>query len=80
MYYYIIEFQNRADGIDNMLPIVQRQSLATGLSYFYDRCSRMAGTDLYPTVTILLVDSNGKIYENKHLTTAWQPEEPSEEE
>ena len=80
MYYYIYEIQNRADGIDNVLAPVQRQSLATGLSYFYDRCSKMAGTTLYPSVTILLMDSEGKIYENKHLTTAWTPEEPTEEE
>lgn len=75
MYYYIIEIQNRADGIDNVQSIVARQSLATGLSYFYDRCSKMAGTTLYPTVTLMLIDSNGKIYENKHLTTAYTPEE-----
>lgn len=75
MYYYIIEIQNRADGIDNVQPIVARQSLATGLSYFYDRCSKMAGTTLYPTVTLMLIDSDGKVIENKHLTTAYTPEE-----
>lgn len=75
MYYYIIEIQNRADGIDNVQPIVSRQSLATGLSYFYDRCSKMAGTTLYPTVTLMLIDSDGKVIENKHLTTAYAPEE-----
>lgn len=71
MYYYIIEIQNRADGIDNVQPIVARQTLATGLSYFYDRCSKMAGTTLYPTVTLMLIDSNGKVIEDKHLTTAY---------
>ena len=71
MYYYIFEVQNRDDGIDNILTPVQRQSLATGLSYFYDRCSKMAGTTLYPTVTIVLMDSNGTIIKNEHLTTAW---------
>ena len=75
MYYYIIEIQNRADGIDNVQPIVARQSLATGLSYFYDRCSKMAGTTLYPTVTLMLIDRNGTVIENKHLTTAYTPEE-----
>lgn len=75
MYYYIIEIQNRADGIDNVQPIVARQSLATGLSYFYDRCSKMAGTTLYPTVTLMLIDSEGKVIENKHLETAYTPEE-----
>lgn len=73
--YYIIEIQNRADGIDNVQPVIARQSLATGLSYFYDRCSKMAGTTLYPTVTLMLVDSVGKVYENKHLTTAYTSEE-----
>ena len=75
MYYYIIEIQNRADGIDNVQPIVARQSLATGLSYFYDRCSKMAGTTLYPTVTLMLIDSEGKVIKNEHLTTAYTPEE-----
>ncbi|MBQ1716809.1 MAG: hypothetical protein II517_04185 [Ruminococcus sp.] len=71
MYYYTIEIQNRADGIDNVQPIVARQSLASGLSYFYSRCSAMAGTTLYPTVTLMLIDSNGTIIENKHLKTAY---------
>lgn len=74
MYYYTIEIQNRADGIDNVQPIVARQSLATGLSYFYDRCSKMAGTTLYPTVTLMLIDSEGKVIENKHIKTAYIPE------
>jgi len=75
--YFIIEIQNRADGVDNVQEIVSRQTLATGLSYFYDRCSKMAATTLYPTVTIMLIDSEGTIIENKHITTAWV--EPVEE-
>lgn len=73
--YYIVEVQNRADGINNVQAIESRNSLATGLSYYYDRCSKMAATTLYPTVTLILIDSNGTVYENKHLTTAYQPEE-----
>lgn len=73
--YLIIEVQNRADGINNVLEIVSRNSLASGLSYYYDRCSKMAATTLYPTVTLVLMDTNGVIYENKHLTTAYEPEE-----
>ena len=73
--YLIIEIQNRADGMNNVQPIVSRNSLSTGLSYFYDRCSKMAATELYPTVTVMLIDSEGTIIENKHLTTAWiEPE------
>jgi hypothetical protein len=73
--YHIIEIQNRADGINNVQAIESRNSLATGLSYYYDRCSKMAATTLYPTVTLVLMDSNGTVYENKHLTTAYEPEE-----
>ena len=80
MHYFIIEIQNRADGIDNVLDIVSRQTLASGLSYFYDRCSKMAATTLYPTVTLMLIDSNGLVIENKHLTTAWVEPEAGEGE
>lgn len=73
--YLIIEVQNRADGINNVQPIESRNSLATGLSYYYDRCSKMAATTLYPTVTLVLMDTDGKVYENKHLATAYEPAE-----
>ncbi len=73
--YLIIEIQNRADGINNVQAIESRNSLATGLSYYYDRCSKMSATTLYPTVTLMLIDSNGVVYENKHLTTAYEPAE-----
>ena len=73
--YHIIEIQNRADGVNNVQAIESRNSLATGLSYYYDRCSKMAATTLYPTVTLVLMDSDGKVYENKHLTTSYEPEE-----
>ena len=69
--YHIIEIQNRADGINNVQAIESRNSLATGLSYFYQRCSTMAATELYPTVTLMLIDSDGTVIENKHLTTAY---------
>lgn len=73
--YLIIEIQNRADGVNNVLDIVARNTLANGLSYYYDRCSKMSATTLYPTVTLVLMDTDGNIYENKHLTTAYVPEE-----
>ena len=75
--YHTIEIQNRADGINNVQNIESRNSLANGLSYFYDRCSKMSATTLYPTVTLMLIDTNGTVIENKHLTTAWV--EPTEE-
>lgn len=74
--YHIIEIQNRADGINNVQNIESRNSLATGLSYFYDRCSKMAATTLYPTVTLMLIDSEGTVIKNERIKTAWvEPEE-----
>ena len=73
--YHTIEIQNRADGVNNVQLIETRSNLSAGLSYFYDRCSKMAATTLYPSVTLMLIDSEGTILENKHLTTAWvEPE------
>ena len=71
MHYFIIEIQNRADGVDNVQQIISRQNLASGLSYFYDRCSKMSATELYPTVTIMLIDSDGHVLKNEHITTAY---------
>lgn len=73
MQYFIIEIQNRADDVNNLQEVVGRNNLATGLSYFYQRCSAMAATTLYPTVTIMLIDQNGTVLKNEHLTTAYVP-------
>ena len=74
MQYHIIEIQRRPDGINNVCSIESRNSLSTGLSYYYDRCSKMAATTLYVTVTLILIDSDGTVYENKCLPTAYVAE------
>lgn len=75
MTYYIFEVQNRADGVNNVLDVVGRQTLASGLSYFYDRCGKMSATTLFPTVSVLLIDSEGTIIKNERIKTAWvEPE------
>lgn len=75
MMYYIFEVQNRADGVNNVQPIVSRNSLANGLSYFYDRCSKMAATTLYPTASVLLINSEGTVIKNERIKTAWVEQE-----
>lgn len=74
MQYHVIEIQRRPDGINNVLEIVSRNSLATGLSYYYDRCSKMVATTLYVSVTLILIDSDGQIIENKKIPTAYEAE------
>lgn len=75
MQYHIIEIQRRPDGINNVQSIETRNSLATGLSYYYQRCSTMAATTLYVSVTLILIDSDGQVIENKKLPTAYVAEE-----
>lgn len=75
MQYHIIEIQRRPDGINNVLEIVTRNSLTMGLSFFYDRCSKMAATTLFVSVTLILIDSDGTIIENKKIPTAYEPAE-----
>lgn len=75
MQYHIIEIQRRPDGINNVLEIVSRNSLATGLSYYYDRCSKMAANTQFVSVTIILIDSDGTIIENNKIPTAYEPAE-----
>ena len=36
---------------------------------------RAAGIRALKTVALVLMDSDGTVYENKHLTTAYEPEE-----
>ena len=74
MQYHIIEIQRRPDGINNVLDIITRSSLSSGLSYYYERCSKMAATNLYVSVTLILIDSDGEVYENKCITTAYSEE------
>lgn len=74
MQYHVIEIQRRPDGINNVLEIVSRNTLATGLSYYYDRCSKMAATTLYVSVTLILIDSDGQIIENNKIPTAYEAE------
>jgi len=38
MQFYVIEIQNRADGVNNQ-STTMRQKLSTGLQLFYERCA-----------------------------------------
>ena len=73
--YHIVEIQRRPDGINNTPEIVNRNSLATGLAYYYDRCSKAAGSTQFVSVTLEIMDSDGNLIEPpKKITTAYEPE------
>lgn len=66
--YYIIENQIRDDGIVNN-NVTARENINTALSFFHERFSKMAVTDLYPSVALLLVDENLRTVEHKIVNT-----------
>jgi len=80
MKYYVIEHQKREDGEVNISE-VQKNSFASGLSYYHERYSKMVMTELYTSVSIMLVDENLNVIEQATIQTQYVPpvEEPTEE-
>lgn len=70
MQYYVIEIQNRADGVNNQ-STTMRQKLSTGLQLFYERCAATVQTAQYPSATLMLIDSEGGIYKNERIVTSY---------
>ena len=76
MYYFVTELDARPDGIINN-SITSRSSLATGLSYYYDRASKAVTSTQFTGVALTLQDEQGTIILNDHFDTIY--EEPAEE-
>lgn len=76
MKYYIIETQIRPDGQIN-ITTTSRQSIASALSFYYERLSKMRVTTLYTSVSVMLCDQNLNVIEHKTLETEYV--EPVEE-
>lgn len=68
MYYFITELQKRPDSIVNST-LTTRSSLATGLSYYYDRASKAVTSKDFLSVAITIQDENGYIIENNNFET-----------
>ena len=66
--YYIIENQIKADETVNTTT-QGRSTLASALSYYYERCSKMVVTELYPKVAIMLCDAELNVIEHKVIDT-----------
>ena len=75
MYYFITELQARPDSIINST-ITTRSSLASGLSYYYDRASKAVVSQQFIGVALTLQDQDGNIILNEHFNTIYaEPEE-----
>ena len=73
MYYFITELQNRPDGIVNST-VTTRSSLATGLSYYYDRASKACTNTDFTSVALTLQDQHGNIVLNEEFDTLYEAE------
>lgn len=69
--FYIIENQHRPDGIINN-QCSARATRASALSYYHDRYSKMAVTELYTSVSLLLVDENLNVIQHDIVETLYQ--------
>lgn len=77
MYYFVTELQKRPDGIVNST-LTTRSSLATGLSYYYDRASKAVTSTQFTGVALTLQDEEGNIIENKLFETQYVAPEAEE--
>lgn len=73
MYHFITELQVRPDGIVNST-ITTRSSLATGLSYYYDRASKAVTNTDFLSVALTLQNQDGDIIENQRFDTSYEEE------
>jgi len=65
-FYYIVELQNRADGLTNST-ITQRSSLANALSYYYERKSKLIPNTEFVSAVLMLIDNEGNTIEEAEL-------------
>lgn len=77
--YYVIEFDNRQDGITNS-EMKGYQSFASAMAYYYQRCAVAVATELFVSVALTVINNDGEIIENKQLATSYVPQaqEPAE--
>ena len=79
MTHYVIELQNRPDGITNST-LTARSSLATGLALFYQRAAVAVTSTDYTAVSLTLMNETGSIIKNELFQTQYVPPVPEPEE
>lgn len=70
MKYYVIEHQIRPDGEVNVSETA-RGTFASANSLYHDRISKMVMTELYKSVSLMLVDENLNVIEQKQVETLY---------
>lgn len=75
---FLVELQNRPDGITNS-SINSYSTEATTLAMFHQRCAAAITSTQFVSVTLLVVNAEGVIIEDKFIVTQYQPPEPESE-
>lgn len=71
--FFVIENQTRPDGVVNTTTTV-KQSFASALSYYHERYSKMVMTELYTSVSIMLVDADLNVEQHDTISTQYHAE------
>ena len=66
--YYIIEHQTRPDGVVNVSE-TSKATFASALSYYHERYSKMVVTELYTSVSLMLVDADLNVVQHDTIAT-----------
>ena len=68
--YFIVENHTNPDGTVNTETVV-RQTFASGLSYYHERYSKMVMTELYTSVSIMMVDADLNVIQRDTIDTQY---------
>ena len=71
--FFIIEHQTRPDGTINVSE-TSRSTLATALSLYHDRYSKMCATELFKSVSLMLVDDDLNVIQHDAIKTLYAEE------
>lgn len=71
---FLIELQNRPDGVVNS-SINSYSTPAVTMATFYQRCAAAVTSTQFTSVTLIVVDALGNVLENKNIETQYTPEE-----
>ena len=74
---FLVELQNRPDGITNQ-NITSYSTFNATMSAFYQRCAAAVSNTTFLNVTLIVFDADGIVYENRNIETSYELPEVTE--
>lgn len=75
---FLVELQIRPDGVVNT-SINSYSTFAVTMGMFYQRCAAAVTSTQFTSVTLIVLDERGNLFENRNLTTSYVPPAPDPE-